>query len=59
MEEEGETTWYVLRYGREERALGPGMGEVRLHVSEQGMGEAALSTLSLLLTSFMGYCLQF
>lgn len=39
MKEEGKATWYVCSYGGEERMS-------RLQVSEQGMGKAALNTLS-------------
>ena len=55
LKEEGKATWYVCRYGREEKTSGPGKGEVKLHVSEQGMEKAALSTLSLPSISFVGY----
>lgn len=59
VEDEGKITWCVCKYSREEKTCGAGQRKVKLQVSEQGLGKAALSTLSLLSLSFMGYYLHF
>lgn len=59
VKDEGKAPWCVCRYSREEKTSGAGKGKVKLQVSEQGLGKAALSTLSLLFLFFMGYYLHF
>lgn len=63
VKDEGKAAWCVCRYSREEKISRSGKGKVKLQASEQGLGKAALSTLSysfsLLFLSFMGYYLHF